>query len=376
MSHRAHRIPILDLSPETDALWDQLEEATQRVMRSDRFILGPEVQAFEQEAADYLGVEHALGCNSGTDALIMSLRALGVAPGDEVVTTSFTFFATAEAISIVGAKPVFVDIEPASLNIDPAALEEAITENTKAVVVVHLFGHAAEMDAIRDIAQKHGLKILEDAAQAFGGGYRGTKLGSIGDAGAFSFFPSKNLGAFGDGGLVTTNDSQVADTVRLLRGHGSIRRYENEVLGYNSRLDEMQAAILRVKLPHIDRWNEGRRRAAQRYNELLADTPWIETPTAHQDAYHVYHQYTVRIRGGRRDEIVARLDDAGISSMVYYPVPVHALPVYADEVHAELPVTMLAAAEVLSLPIGPSLPEDSILRIVEALKSCGHSAAA
>ncbi len=361
-------VPILDLTHEIDSLWDELQAAIREVVRSGQFILGPQVRAFEEEAARYLGAEYAVGCNSGTDALIIALRALGIGPGDDVLTTSFTFFATAEAISSVGARPVFVDIEPDSFNIDPSRLEAAITPSTKAIVPVHLFGHAADMDAIRDVASRHGLKIIEDAAQAFGATYRGQKVGTLGAVGAFSFFPSKNLGAFGDGGLIVTNDPRAAERARLLRTHGSQKKYQNEMLGYNSRLDEIQAAVLRVKLPHIDDWNAGRQRASLTYERLLADVSWIKTPPSADFAGHVFHQYTVRIVGRDRDEVRHRLEERGIGSMVYYPVPVHRLPVYVTEPW-QLPITEQAACEVLSLPIGWNLSDETICRVVDALVS-------
>ncbi len=348
------RIPMLDLSQEIDALWQDLNEAIQRVLRSGQFILGPEVEAFEREVAAYLGVKHAIGVNSGTDALMIGLRALGVGPGDEVITTPFTFFATAEAISNVGATPVFVDIDPKTFNIDPARIEERITPRTKAILPVHLYGQAADMDPILDLARRHGLKVLEDVAQAFGGSYKGKKLGTLGDAGAFSFFPSKNLGAYGDGGLIATDDGAVAEMARMLRVHGSRRKYYNEMVGYNSRLDSLQAAILRVKLPRLDRLNEARRQVARRYTEALAGLPGVEVPVEAPYAQHVYHQYTLRIIDGRRDQVQKRLAEAGIATMIYYPVPLHRLPVYAG-VDCACPEAERAASEVLSLPIWPKI---------------------
>src|SRR5690554_750531 len=319
-------IPILDLGPEIEQLWDELSAAFQRVMRSGQFIGGPEVQAFEREVADYLGVKHAVGVNSGTDALVIGLRALGVGAGDEVITTPFSFFATAESISNVGATPVFVDVDERTFNIDPGLIEAAITPRTKAILPVHLYGRPAEMDAILAVAERHGLKVIEDCAQSFGARYRGTRqTGTMGHVGAYSFFPSKNLGAFGDGGLVATDDDHIAEQARMLRAHGSKRKYHNEVLGYNSRLDALQAAFLRVKLPHVDAWNEGRRATARRYGELLADVPGVVTPEIVDG--HVFHQYTVRLLGNDRDQVQKRLSDAGIGTMVYYPVPQDRLPV-------------------------------------------------
>jgi len=348
------RIPVLDLSPEVEELWDELTAAIQDVLRSGQFIMGPAVQAFEAGVAEYLGVEYAIGVNSGTDALVISLRALGVGRGDEVITTAFTFFATAEAISQVGAVPIFVDIEPKTYNIDPGLIEEKITSRTKAILPVHLFGQAADMDPILQSAGRHGLVVLEDVAQAFSGEYKGRKLGAIGHAGAFSFFPSKNLGAYGDGGLIVTNDDGVAEEARMLRAHGAKKKYHNEVIGYNSRLDSIQAAILRVKLPHIDQWNEGRRQVARRYDGILGGVTGVVTPYQAPYTRHVYHQYTVRIMDGRRDAVRKRLAEAGIDTMIYYPVPVHRLPVY-DGLNPTLSLTEQAADEVLSLPIWPQL---------------------
>ena len=383
-------IPLLDLDPEIEGLWEELNAAIQRVLRSGQFILGPEVEAFEGEVADYLGVQHAIGVNSGTDALVIGLRALGVEPDDEVITTPFTFFATAEAISQVGATPVFVDIEPKSFNLDPAKVEAAITERTAAILPVHLFGTPAAMAQIMEIAERHDLNVLEDCAQSFGATYggdcpgcegahcnakrrtdlSGQMTGAIGHAGAFSFFPTKNLGAYGDGGLITTNDKDVANLARKLRKHGGANKYHNEMLGYNSRLDALQAAILRVKLPHIDTYNQKRRAIAHRYNELLANTPGVITPVLPKG--HVVHQYTVRITGRQRDAIVQHLSDQNIGCKVYYPVPCHQLPVYddagADDVDVSLPHAERAASEVLSLPIWPHADERVPERVAVAIR--------
>jgi dTDP-4-amino-4,6-dideoxygalactose transaminase len=370
-SSDAGPIPLLDLSREIEHLWDDLNEAIQRVLRSGQFILGPEVQAFEEEVADYLGVEYAIGVNSGTDALVIGLRALGVKPGDEVITTPFTFFATAEAISIIGADPVFVDIEPQSFNIDPEKIEAAITDKTKVILPVHLFGAPAAMTQLMAIAEVHGLKVLEDCAQSFGATYTGdcagcdaahceagrrTELcgrmtGAIGHAGAFSFFPTKNLGAYGDGGLIATDDSNVAEVARMLRKHGGKNKYHNEMLGYNSRLDALQAAILSVKLPYVDEYNQNRRTIAQRYNELLYGCCAVETPDVVDG--HVFHQYTIRIKNGRREEVERALSDRDIGCKVYYPVPCHQLPVYDYQIDA--PEADQAADEALSLPMWPQM---------------------
>lgn len=344
-------IPILDLAPEINELWDDLTNAIHRVMRSGHFIMGPDVKAFEDEAAAYLGVKHAIGLNSGTDALIIALRALNIGPGDEVITTPFSFFATAESISSVGATPVFADIDPNTFNIDPASIRAALTPHTKALMPVHLYGNPAQMNEIMAIAHEHGLKVVEDCAQSFGARYKGQHTGTIGDAGAYSFFPSKNLGAFGDGGLLVTNDDHTADLARALRTHGSRKKYHNEMIGYNSRLDTLQAAILRVKLPHIDRWNQGRRQVAAQYNELLKGIPGIVTPELTEG--HVFHQYTIRVQHGKRDQLQQHLEQNGIGTMIYYPVPQDELPVYAGQYQAK-PHSAQAAKEVLSLPIGSS----------------------
>lgn len=364
-------IPMLDLTPEIDELWDELQAAAARVFRSGRFILGPEVQAFEREVADYLGVKHAIGVNSGTDALTIALRSLGVGPGDEVITTPFTFVATAEAICTAGATPVFVDIDPDTFNIAAELVEPAVTERTRAILPVHLFGLAADMDAILDVAKQHGLRVIEDTAQAFGGRYRGRMLGTLGDAGAFSFFPSKNLGALGDGGLIATNHDDLAEQARMLRAHGSRRKYHNELVGFNSRLDELQAAILRIKLPYVDRWNENRRRVAALYQAALRDVDWLRLPVEPAAARHVYHQYTVRIARGKRDALRDALHASGISSAVYYPAPVDRLPAYARFATGSSPVADLASREVLSLPIGPMFTHAQVSRVVEGLsKQC------
>jgi dTDP-4-amino-4,6-dideoxygalactose transaminase len=355
---------VLDLTPEIEMLWDDLMSAVQRVLRSGRFILGPEVAALESEVAAYLGVRHAVGVNSGTDALVIALRALGVGQGDEVITTPFTFFATPESISNVGATPIFVDIDERTFNLDPALIEPAITERTRAIVPVHLYGQACDMDAIVDIARRHGLVVIEDVAQAMGGASQGRKLGTIGDAAALSFFPSKNLGGFGDGGMVVTEDDKVAEQARMLRTHGAARKYANEVLGYNSRLDELQAAMLRVKLPHLEAFNDGRRAVAARYDELLVDVPGVTTPFVAPGVHHVFHQYTVRIADGRRDVVAKQLDEAGVQTMIYYPVPCDALPVYGLE---PLPRSAAAASEVLSLPMGAVVEPSDIERVVGSL---------
>jgi dTDP-4-amino-4,6-dideoxygalactose transaminase len=356
-------IPVLDLSPEIETLWDELNAAIQDVLRSGQFIMGPELHAFENEVAAYLGVKHAIGVNSGTDALVIGLRALGVGNGDEVITTPFSFFATAESISIVGARPVFVDIDE-TFNLDPKLIEPAITPKTRAILPVHLYGRPAEMDEIKSIADRHGLLVIEDCAQSFGARYRGRQTGTIGQVGSFSFFPSKSLGAFGDGGLVATNDDGTAELARMLRAHGGKRKYHNEILGYNSRLDAVQAAVLRVKLPNIDVWNDGRRQAAKRYDQLLEGLPGLITPEISDG--HVFHQYTIRLTTGDRNRVHQRLGEQGVGSMVYYPTPQDQLPVYQGQ-YPRLDVSDSLAKQVLSLPIWPSIQEQTQKRVVEAL---------
>jgi dTDP-4-amino-4,6-dideoxygalactose transaminase len=361
------QIPVLDLRPEIETGWDELLRAIQEVLRSGQFILGPNVNAFEDEVAGYLGVKHAIGVNSGTDALVIGLRALGIGPGDEVITTSFTFFATPESISNVGATPVFVDIDPVTFNIDPALIEAAITPRTKAILPVHLYGQACDMDRIEEIAKRYELKVLEDVAQAMGGAYKAKKLGAFGDVAALSFFPSKNLGGFGDGGMIVTDDDEAASSSRMLRAHGSKTKYANEILGYNSRLDELQAAVLRVRLRHLDALNDRRRLVAAQYTHALSSVVGVQPPTEAAGTTHVFHQYTIRTDKKERDTVRDRLARHGVDTMIYYPVPCHLLPLYASS-YRRLPAAEEAAEVVLSLPMGPSLPLGSVQRVASALK--------
>lgn len=346
---------MLDLAPEIADLREELNTAFNRVLDSGRFILGAEVEAFEHEVAEYLGVKHAIGVNSGTDALVISLRALGIGPGDEVITTPFTFFATASSIMLVGAKPVFVDIEYDSFNIDPELIEPAITSRTKAIMPVHLYGRPANMTRIMEIARQHKLVVVEDAAQSFGARWYGPGVteqtdapytGGIGDMGAFSFYPTKNLGAYGDAGMVTTNDDELALSARKLRTHGSIEPYQHEMLGYNSRMDEIQAAILRVKLPHVNDWNNRRRQMAAAYNLRLNELEALKVPE--RVPGHVYHQYTVRYAGDRA-QLMRALRANGMSTTVYYPK----LCTVVMNLPASSPLTVSesAAQSVFSLPL-------------------------
>ncbi len=358
-------IPMVDLKIQLQRLRPEIDAALANVLDTTHFILGPNVQAFEQEAAEYLGVKHAIGCASGTDALHLALDAAGIGPGDEVITSAFTFIATAEAIRYVGARPVFVDIEPDTFNLDPAAVEAAITPRTRALLPVHLFGQPANMPALMDLARQHDLLVIEDCAQSFGADIDGRMTGGIGLAGCHSFFPSKNLGAYGDGGMVTTNDDAVAEQVRILRNHGSKVRYYHDVIGYNSRLDEMQAAILRVKLKYIDEFNRGRRRAAHAYSEALRDV--VIPPYENGQGTHVYHQYT--LLSDRRDAIQQALQAADIACAIYYPVPLHQQKVFAEDCAGlRLPVTEEVSQRCLSLPIFPELTDAQITRIVETIR--------
>ena len=367
MTTELKQIPILNLAEEIDERWDEFNQAFQEVLRSGQFIMGPMVRAFEQEVAAYLGTQFALGVNSGTDALVIGLRALGIGEGDEVLTTPFSFFATAESISILGAKPVFVDIDEDTFNLDPAQLEAHLTERTRAIMPVHLYGNPAPMDEILAFASKHDLHVIEDCAQSFGARHEsGQMTGTMGKIGAYSFFPTKNLGAFGDGGLIVTDDEELATTCDKLRRHGSLKKYRNEILGYNSRLDAMQAAMLRVRLPHIEAYNAGRNRVAACYNEKLAGLSGIITPRPFQG--HVFHQYTIRVLGGLRDELKAFLGEHGISTMIYYPVPQDQLPVY-KQTYTSCSRSATLAQEVLSLPIWPTLGEEEIGYIAGTIKA-------
>ena len=377
-------IPVLDLTPEIELMRADLDKAWKRVIDESRFIMGPDVKAFEEEAASWLGAKHAVGVNSGTDALLIALRSAGIGEGDEVITTPFTFFATAEAIGMAGAKPVFVDIEPADFNINPHLIEDAVNERTKAIMPVHLFGKPAAMNLIMEIAEKNNLKVIEDCAQSFGAEYeaacascdgnckdskefprKGKKTGTIGDAGAYSFFPSKNLGGFGDGGLIVTEDDDIAEQASMLRVHGAKEKYRNEVLGYNSRLDTLHAALLRVKLNYIDQFNMVRRAVAQRYREHLRDVEEIELPAKPDDG-HVYHQFTIKLDAKIRDKVKAELEKNEVGSMIYYPTPCHKLPVFADRDESH-PVSEEMADKVLSLPMGPFLKPDEQKQVIDAL---------
>lgn len=358
---------MVNLKAQYAAIKDEVEQGLAQTIENCSFILGPNVQGFEKEAAEYLGVKHAIGVASGTDALHLALLADGIGEGDEVITSAFTFIATAEAICYVGAKPIFVDIDPKTFNITAAAVEAAITPKTKAVMPVHLFGQPVDMGAIKAVCEKHNLKIIEDCAQSFGASIEGKQTGSIGDSAGFSFFPSKNLGAFGDGGLVTTNSDATAAKVKQLRNHGSSVRYYHDVIGFNSRLDDMQAVVLRAKLKRIDCYNDRRRHAAHLYSELMADLP-LETPHEDGMGVHVYHQYT--LLADRRDEILEALQAKNIGCAVYYPVPLHQQNVFKEQCAGmSLPVTEAIAARCLSLPICSELSDKTVKEIVTVIRS-------
>ncbi len=360
-------IPMVNLKAQYAEIKGEVELGLAETIENCSFILGPNVQAFEQETAAYLGVKHAIGVASGTDALHLALLAEGIGQGDEVITTAFTFIATAEAIKYVGAVPVFVDIDPKTFNISPQAIEQAITPKTKAVMPVHLFGQPADMDYIEAICKAHNLKLIEDCCQSFGASINGKQTGAIGHAAGYSFFPSKNLGAFGDGGLVVTNSDATAAKLKQLRNHGSDVRYYHDVVGYNSRLDEMQAVILRAKLKRIDQYNQARRRVAHRYSGLMADLP-LTTPFEDGLGMHVYHQYT--LLSERRDEILKTLQAKQIGCAVYYPVPLHQQNVFKQEcAGVSLPVTESVAAHCFSLPICPFLTDAEIDEIVSVIRS-------
>lgn len=363
------QIPLIDLKRQYAALAEEIEQALRRVLTGGQYIMGPEVKALETEIAHYCGVPHAVGVASGTDALLLALDAAGIGEGDEVITTPYTFFATAEAISRRGAVPVFVDIDPESFNINPALVEEKITPRTKAIIPVHLYGLPAEMEPLMEIARRHNLFVLEDACQAIGSAYRGKKSGSLGDAAAFSFFPTKNLGAYGDGGMLVTFDPVLAEKVRVLRLHGGARKYYHSDLGYNSRLDELQAAVLRVKLRYLDRWNEQRREAAARYDALLEGTGII-TPRRFKEAYQVYHLYIVRTPD--RDRLFEYLKSQGIGCGIYYPVPLHLQEIYRSLGYrkGDCPEAEKAAEETLALPFFPEITASEQEYVAETIKKC------
>jgi len=369
-------VPLLDLTRQYESIRDEINEAIQRVLSSGRFILGQEVEALEKEVAAFCGVKYAIGVASGTDALLLSLKALGIGQGDKVIIPSFTFFATAGVVHNAGATPVFADIDSKTFNIDPehvrALLQDSrMAHGVKAIIPVHLYGQMADMGDLITIAEEHNLFVIEDAAQAIGAEYKGCKAGTIGDLGCFSFFPTKNLGAYGDGGMVITDDETLAKRVRMLRVHGSKSKYYHSVVGFNSRLDALQAAILRVKLSHLPEWTAARQQVASRYDELLRGVKGIETPHRASNRTHIFHQYTIRIANSRRDALQMHLKDQGIGTLVYYPRPLHLQECFANLGYTEgqLPVSEQASREVLSLPVFPELSEEEQDCVVGVIKT-------
>jgi dTDP-4-amino-4,6-dideoxygalactose transaminase len=363
------KVPLLDLKAQHQAIRGEVLSAVERVFESQAFILGAEVEQFEQAVGRYCHARHAIGCASGSDALLLALMALGVGAGDEVITVSFTFFATGGAVARLGAKPVYIDISLDDFNLNPELIERAITPRTRAIIPVHLFGQCAEMDAVREIARRHHLPIIEDAAQAIGAEYHGRRAGTMSDIACFSFFPSKNLGGAGDGGLLTTEDDELAERLRLLRVHGGKPKYYHRVIGINSRLDALQAAVLSVKLKYLDQWTEGRQRNAARYDALLAEAGLEEviTPRVRPGRRHIYNQYTIRCE--RRDELMVHLKQAGVGTEVYYPVPLHLQECFAylNYQTGDLPASEQAAREALSLPIYPEMTEEMQRYVVEKI---------
>ena len=374
-------IPPLDLSRQYQTIAAEIESAVLQVMASGRYIGGQTVQDFEQQFAQYIGTAECVSCANGTDALYLALRALDIGPGDEVITTPFTFMATAETISLVGATPVFVDIEAETFNLDVSQVANAITEKTRAIVPVHLFGQPVDMTQVMAIASTHGLAVIEDVAQAAGSEWAGQKTGSIGHLGCFSFFPTKNLGAFGDGGAVTTNDPTLAAKMRVVKDHGATQRYYHEKIGINSRLDALQAAILKIKLPYLDSWNDRRRAVAADYHQRLANFPGVILPQETPGSRAVWNQYTIRVKSqeltaknppeNQRDRLRQELQNQGISSTVYYPFPLHLQPVYQHLSYqtGQLPKVEQICQEVLSLPMFPELSLGEIESVVNGLKN-------
>ena len=371
-----NKIPPVDLARQYQSIEAEANLAALAVLRSGYYIGGTVVSDFEQQFADYVGTEHGIGCNSGTDALYLSLLALNLGPNDEVITASFTFFATAEVITLTGAKPVFVDIDPATFNLDPQLIEAAITPQTKAIIPVHLFGQPVNMTQVMAIAEKYNLAVIEDCAQATGAEWQGKRVGSWGKTGAFSFFPTKNLGGCGDGGAVTCHDPDLAANIRMLKEHGSRQRYYHEAIGINSRLDALQAAILNIKLKHLEDWNQQRRDLAQRYTELLQPLPNLILPREINGGKHVWNQYTIRVidngteAHSKRDRLREKLQADGVISMVYYPIPLHLQPIYQPLGYpvGSLPHTEQVAREVLSLPLFPGMTAAEQIQVVYALK--------
>lgn len=366
-------IHMVDLHSQYLEIKGEVDEAVSQVLDSTAFIRGEQVDHFESELAAYLGGAHCIGVGNGTDALQIALMAAGVGPGDEVITSPFTFVATAEAAAVLGATPVFVDIDPATFNLDPANVAEAISPRTRAIIPVHLFGQPADLEPILIEARRHDIVVIEDNAQSIGATYRGRPIGFLGDMGCLSFFPSKNLGAFGDGGAILTERDDLAARARMISNHGSTRKYHNEVVGVNSRLDTLQAAILRVKLRHLDSYIERRRSAADRYDELLSGLDAIELPVRADYGTHVFHQYTIRVRDGlkRREGLQKHLASRGVPSAIYYPVPLHRLPVFKSGCRVPRPLdhAETASDDVLSLPMHTHLTDAQLEHITDAIQA-------
>ncbi len=367
-------VPALDLKAQYRTIRDEIEPVVRQVLESQYFILGPEVAGFEAEAAAYSEAAHAVGCSSGSDALLLPLMAIGLGPGDEVVTSPYSFFATAGAIWRTGARPVFVDIEPETYNIDPARIEAAITPRTRAIIPVHLYGQTADMARILETAREHKLFVLEDAAQAIGAGYHGHRAGALGDAAAFSFYPSKNLGGFGDAGMVTTNDPAMAQKVARLRVHGMEPKYHHHEVGYNARIDALQAAILRVKLRHLDDWTAARRGVADRYRRLFERDglgEFATLPVEKPGHFHVYNQFVIRVPAEARDPLRAHLAADRIGSEIYYPIPLHLQGCFASLGHqaGDFPIAEAAAAETIALPMYPELTDEALAHVVGSIAS-------
>ena len=365
-------VPLFDISRQHRLLEAEIAAEMARVCASGRFVLGPDCQELEAQIADYCGAKHGIACASGSDALLLALMAYDVGPGDEVICPSYTFFATASAVARLGATPVFVDIEPTTCNLDAAQLAERITSRTKAVLPVHLYGQCVDMEAVCETARQHGLPVIEDAAQAIGAQFHGRSAGALGDVACFSFYPTKNLGAYGDGGMLTTDDDRLAEKLRLLRAHGMQPRYHHQVIGINSRLDTLQAAVLKVKLPHLDSWTQARCERAARYDAWFRAaglTAQLELPTQLSDRRHVWNQYVVRVKNGRRDALREHLSANKIGTEIYYPVPLHRQPCFSYLGYSEgsLPETERAARETLALPIFPELTADEQWTVVDCM---------
>lgn len=366
------KVPLLDLQTQFDTIRDEIRAAVSRVFDSQQFILGAEVLALEEEIARYSQTKFAIGCASGSDALLLALMSCGIGAGDEVITTPFSFFATASAITRLGARPVFVDIDARSYNIDPSLVAGAITERTKAIVPVHLYGQCAEMNPLIELSQSRGIPIIEDAAQAIGAEDQRRRAGSMGTIGCFSFYPSKNLGGAGDGGMLVTNDLEHTRRLHMLRVHGEEQKYHHKLVGINSRLDALQAVVLRVKLPYLDEWSTGRQRKAQQYELMFGDAGLgdkVELPFVRSGARHIFHQFVVRVRDGKRDDLRAHLRECGVGTDVYYPVPLHLQECFAFLGYKEgdFPIAELAAKETLALPVYPELTDEQQDYVVSAI---------